>query len=254
MEKYRGKVAIVTGASAGCGVAIVEQLVAAGMKVVGLARRQERVEELAKKLKGQPGKLFARKCDMTKEQDILDAFVWTKENLGPVYVLINNAGISRPTTLADGDTKMWKEVLETNIVGVAIATREAIRDMNANKVAGHIIHINSVLGHYVAHVPNVNMYTPSKFALTAMVETLRQELVAVGSKIRISSVSPGPIDTEFAQASKGDGQGDSEFDKFFKALPKLLAEDVADAVTYVLSTPPHVQVQDVMLRPLGEQV
>lgn len=252
MNRWKGKVAIVTGASAGCGYSIAEQLVDNGVLVVGLARRKEKIEELAKSLEGKPGKLYALKADITKEEDILEAFKWVKANLGPVYILINNAGIARPSNLIDGSTAAWKEVFDTNVLGLTIATREAVKDMRENHVDGHIIHINSVLGHYVAQVPDLNVYPASKFAVTALTETLRQELNLIGSKIKVTSVSPGPVETEFPTDNKL--YKSEEYEKFFTAIPKLVGEDVADAVVYVLSTPPHAHVQELMIRPLGENV
>ncbi|EFA04837.1 farnesol dehydrogenase [Tribolium castaneum] len=250
MDRWRGKIAVVTGASAGCGAAIAEALVREGLQVVGLARRKARVQTLAEKLAPHPGKLYAVKCDMTVESDILEAFKWIKTTLGPVSILVNNAGLSQPNTLIGGNTQMWKTVLDTNVLGLSIATREALDQMMQNSIAGHIIHINSILGHYVAHVPKLNVYSASKFAVTALTETLRQELVALDSKIRVTSVSPGPVDTEFGVALH-----DSEdWKKLYNSMPKLQSEDVADAVVYVLSTPPHVQVQEMMIRPLGEPV
>jgi NADP+-dependent farnesol dehydrogenase len=153
---------------------------------VGLARRKERVDQLAQKLSSAKGKLHSLKADMTVEADIINAFKWIRENLGPVAILINNAGLSQPNTLIGGNTEMWKTVLDTNVLGLTIATREAINHMMNHQIDGHVIHINSVLGHYVAHVPKLNMYSASKFAVTALTETLRQELVALNSKIRIT--------------------------------------------------------------------
>ncbi|XP_044260590.1 farnesol dehydrogenase-like [Tribolium madens] len=248
MDRWRGKIAVVTGASAGCGAAIAEALVREGLHVVGLARRKSRIEALAQKLSSD--NLHALKCDMTLETDILEAFKWIKATLGPVSILINNAGLSQPNTLIGGNTQMWKTVLDTNVLGLSIATREAINQMMENDIAGHVIHINSILGHYVAHVPNLNVYSASKFAVTALTETLRQELVGLGSKIRITSVSPGPVDTEFGAALRGS----EDWEKLYNSMPKLQSEDVADAVVYVLSTPPHVQVHEMMIRPLGEPV
>lgn len=155
------------------------------MKVVGLARRIEKVEALAKRLSNKRGTLYPFKADITKEEDILAAFAWIKENVGVIHVLINNAGTSKNTTLSDGDTEMWRQILETNVLGLSVATREAVKDMTNNSVAGQIIHISSVLGHYVAHVPKVNMYSASKFAVRALTETLRQELLTSGTKIRV---------------------------------------------------------------------
>ncbi|KAF2902132.1 hypothetical protein ILUMI_04040 [Ignelater luminosus] len=256
MERWIGKVAIITGASAGIGAAIVEQLVEAGLKVVGLARRKEKLEELAKKLEGKKGKLYAYQTDMTKEEDILEAFQWAKNNLGPIHILVNNAGIARTTNLTNGNTKFWKEILDTNVLGLCIATREAVKDMRENNVAGHIIHINSVAGHIVPYFPDLNVYSASKYAVTALTETLRQELNSIGSKIKITSISPGMVATEIVDASyKGSGSSPApELKEFVKKFPYLQANDIADGVMYVLATPPHVQVHELMIRPIGEPV
>lgn len=85
--------------------------------------------------------------DVTKEQDILDGFQWVKKNLGAVHVLVNNAGILPNSELINGDTDSWRRTFDTNVLGLSIATREALKLMDENKIAGHIVHINSVLGH-----------------------------------------------------------------------------------------------------------
>lgn len=123
---------------------------------------------------------------MTKEEDILSAFKWTKDNLGPVHVLINNAGIARDTNLVEGDTKLWKQVLDTNILGLCVATREAVKEMRKNDISGHVIHVNSILGHKVFYFPSVSVYSASKHAVTALTETLRQELNSFGSNINVT--------------------------------------------------------------------
>ncbi|KAF5302101.1 hypothetical protein FQR65_LT08652 [Abscondita terminalis] len=245
MERWVGKVALVTGASAGCGAAIVTQLVENGLKVVGFARRKEKVEEIAKSLENKPGKLYAYKGDITKEEDILNCFKWIKDNLGPIHVLVNNAGIKRNTNLTSGDTELWRETFDTNVLGLCIATREAVKEMRTNNVDGHIIHINSLAGHRVSTVVVTNVYPASKFAVTALTETLRQELNSIGSKIKITSISPGAVKTEFREVSNLKEDLEKLSNK-----PILEANDVADAVTYVLSTPPHVQVHDILMHPL----
>lgn len=153
--------------------------------MVGIARRKERIEELANELKGEKGKLYAVKADVRKEEEILEAFKWIKENAGPVHILVNSAGIFRVTSLGNGDTQMWKDVLDVNVLALCIASREAIKDMKANNVDGHIIHINSIGGHRPG-VPTSNLSGASKYCVTALTETLRQELNATGSKIKIS--------------------------------------------------------------------
>lgn len=141
--------------------------------------------ELAENLENGRGKLYALKCDITKEQDILNAFKWTIENLGPIHVLVNNAGTTCPSSVHAGKTEEWKLILDTNILGLSIATREAIKNMRENGVDGHIIHINSICGHYINEMPN-HMYYASKYGVTALTEVLRRELVKLESKIRVT--------------------------------------------------------------------
>lgn len=186
MERWVGKVAVVTGSSAGIGAAIVVDLANAGMIVVGLARRAERVEALKSQTKGT---IHAMQCDVTSEADITKTFKWIVENLGGVDVLINNAGILRNGNLtAAGNTAVIKEVLDTNVLGVVLCTREAFQSMKSRNVDGHIIIINSVAGHYVPNLPGMalNIYSPSKHALTAMTEVLRQEFLREGTKVKIT--------------------------------------------------------------------
>lgn len=154
--------------------------------MVGLARRKEVIEELANKLQDKEGELYALKADLTKESDILDAIQWVKDNLGSIDILINNAGLFKYNTLLKGETQEWKQTFDTNVLGLCIATREVANYMVENEIAGHIIHINSIVGHKVINYPNMNVYPASKFAVTALTETLRNELVTLGSKIKIT--------------------------------------------------------------------
>ncbi|KAJ8932631.1 hypothetical protein NQ314_014561 [Rhamnusium bicolor] len=240
MDRWVGKVAIVTGASSGIGAAIAEQLVEHGLQVVGLARRKERIEQLAEKLIGEKGKLFAIKTDISKEEDILNAFKWVKENLGPVHILVNNAGIGVPKNLTDGDTEDWKKLFQVNVMGPCIATREAVRDMRANNVDGHIIHINSIAGNQILNIPNLNVYSASKFALRALAETLRLELNNLKLKIKITNLSPGAVNTEIIPQEMRESE---VFKKLIEEKQFMEGADIADSVIYVLSTPPHVQVK-----------
>jgi NADP+-dependent farnesol dehydrogenase len=201
MDRWVGKVAVVTGASSGIGAGISEFLVDQGLivseatpktpiigsfQVVGLARRSELVEELAKKLTGKKGQLHAVKADVSNEEDVVKAFKWVEDNLGHVHILINNAGVAKENFLCNGDAAAWKGTLDVNVLGLCIATREAVKSMTANNINGHIIHINSVAGHKIPNFPGINIYTASKHAVTALAETLRQEFNHLGSKIKIT--------------------------------------------------------------------
>lgn len=152
--------------------------------MVGLARRKDLLDQLAQELISAKGKFHPVQVDMTKEEDILRGFQWTKENVGPVHILVNNAGLATTGTLLDGETAEWKNVLDVNVLGLCIATREATRVMRQEGIDGHVVHINSVFGHKAVGVYNV--YSATKHAVGALTETLRQELNAAGSKIKIT--------------------------------------------------------------------
>jgi NADP+-dependent farnesol dehydrogenase len=192
MEKWVGKVAVVTGASAGIGAAIFKDLAAAGVHVVGLARRKEKMEALIKEVKNAPGKMYAVQCDITSETSIREAFEWVAAQLGGCDILINNAGCEKYTGILDeGSMELMRTVVETNILGLLLCTKEAFRQMKARDNYGYIVNINSIVGHKVPFVagvkPWLNIYSGSKHALTATTEVLRQELIFMkNEKVRVS--------------------------------------------------------------------
>ncbi|GFG32642.1 hypothetical protein Cfor_04747, partial [Coptotermes formosanus] len=238
MQRWKDKVAVVTGASSGIGAAVVVQLVRQGLQVVGLARRIDRVQELSDRLTEGPGKLHPIKCDLSKEEDILSAFEEVKKELGGVDILVNNAGVVHQSLLSEGSTDEWRNMLDVNVLALSVCTREALRSLNErNKDEGHVIHINSIAGHYNLSTPGFHMYSATKHAVTALTEGLRVELVSQGSKIRVTSISPGLVDTELLRA----GAKSLDPEELFTRLPSLKPSDVADAVVYVLSTPSNVQ-------------
>ncbi|CAH0557400.1 unnamed protein product [Brassicogethes aeneus] len=242
-ERWVGKVAIVTGASSGIGADIAKELVKKGLKVVGLARRSERITELAGTLTNEPGKLYSVKCDVSKEEDVLSAFKWVKENVGLVHILINNAGLIQGTNLIEGDVQKWKTTFDVNVLGLLICTREAVKVMKEYKIDGHIVNINSVAGHYHYYSPALNVYPATKHAVTNLTESLRKEFNANDLKIKVTSVSPGAVETEIG--------GDTQWT--LKNIPILNPEDISEGIIYALSTKPHVQVHELMIRPVGEQ-
>ncbi|KAF5288874.1 hypothetical protein FQA39_LY03753 [Lamprigera yunnana] len=252
MQRWKGKVAVVTGASSGIGAALTLSLLKEGLIVVGIARRKEKIQELSTN-----ENLYAVRGDITKEEDVLNGFKWIKDNLGPIHILVNSAGVLRITSLIDGCMELWKYVIDANVMGLCIATREAIKTMREYNIDGHIVHVNSIVGHKVINFPNLNVLCASKHAVTALTETLRLELNSIGSKIKISSVSPGIVNTKFvANACGGSDQSETSNTLLseLKNSPSLNASDVADAILYVLSTPLHVQIHELIIKPLGEAV
>lgn len=237
---------MVTGASSGIGAAITKELVNKGLRVVGMARRIDNIEALSASLQSAPGQLYPVKADLTLENEVSSVFRWVKSNLGGVDILVNSAGTASANSLVDGPIENWRYILELNILGLSICTKEALQSMKERNVDdGHIVHINSVSGHIVPPVSDpVFMYAASKAANVSLTEGLRRELVQMNSKIRVTSISPGMVRTDLAEAS---GLTDPYEDN-----PYLEPQDVADAVLYALGTPPHVQVHELIIRPIGE--
>ncbi|KAL7048564.1 hypothetical protein ACKWTF_003398 [Chironomus riparius] len=258
MEKWRGKIAVVTGASAGIGISIVKSLVSYGVNVVGLARRVEKVEELANELKDAAGKVYAYKCDVADQESVKAAFQWVEEKFGGVDILVNNAGVYKFIRILDeGDAlnNDLKQIVDVNLMGVIYCTRAAFATMKKRDY-GYIVNINSIGGHFIPfpteNVPSYNIYSASKYGVTATNEVLRQELATseFGEKIRITSISPGEVKTDMVEVAGFSGT----VDEYFSCIPYLLPEDIAESVVYVLSTPSRANVTELMIRPTAEKV
>lgn len=150
-----------------------------------MARRKDKLEELAAKLSNQKGQIYPIQTDLSKEEEILNAFKIIKEKLGSVSILVNNAGVAYYGLLLDESNENTADTFLVNVVGLCTATKEAVKSMRENSIAGHIFNINSVLGHEVLNIRHTS-YPASKHAVTALTETLRLEFVALGLKIKIT--------------------------------------------------------------------
>lgn len=194
MERWTGKVAIISGASSGIGSAVAIDLVKAGLTVVGLARRAERVDELQKSIPANAkGKLYSLKCDVSNDDDVKKAFEWIEKTFGAVHVLVNNAGVSVLTSITEeGNDEKLKNVIQTNLWGLVSTTKKFFTLVKKYNVVGaHIININSVLGHDVfptplGRNPIYNVYPATKYGVTAVTETLRQEFSYHGLKTKVT--------------------------------------------------------------------
>lgn len=188
MDRWVGKVAVVTGASSGIGAVLVKELAKAGMVTIGLARRVERIQQLKTQLSEEAAcQLFAMSCDVSKEESISSTFAEIVDKFGGVDILVNNAGVVRETALlSDDGAQPLKDILDTNVLGLTLCSRKAFKSMQDRNVAGHIVHINSIVGHKVLNFPHMNMYSASKHAVTAITETMRNELRELGSKVKVS--------------------------------------------------------------------
>ncbi len=245
-------IAIITGASSGIGLAIAHRLAATGYNLAICARREPLLQEVAQSLhhqyRHQNIDILAQSVDLRDEAQILSFFAAVQARWGRLDVLINNAGLGHKESLMTGKTEAWREMWDVNVLALCICTREAVSLMqatgNSPVDAGHIVHISSMSGHRVPAITGV--YSATKFAVRSLSETLRRELREAHSHIRITSISPGIVETEFAEKYH---QSPEQAQATYSQFPVLQADDIANAVAYAISQPTHVEINDILLRP-----
>ena len=244
MSPWKGRVALVTGASAGIGAAVTRRLLAEGMRVVGCARRVDRVQEMMKNADPSGERSLALAVDLRNLSEIEAMFQVIRDKWGGIDVLINNAGLGHNAPLLSGDPEHWREMLEVNVLALSVCTKEAVKDMRERGDNGYIIHLGSMSGHRVPGGSGI--YSATKFAVRSLTEGLRAELRALESNIRVSALSPGFVETEFAEQYHKSSEKAVETYSRFKVLD---VEDMANSIVYMLSSPPHMQVHDLLVRP-----
>ncbi|XP_017881138.1 farnesol dehydrogenase-like [Ceratina calcarata] len=245
MDQWYGKLALVTGASSGIGEAITIALLHHNVNVVGLARRLDKMKKLEEQMKSAGGKFYPVRCDVRKEQEILDAFKFV-EQLGGADILVNNAGLGFHETISDGSIEHMKTILDVNVLAAAICTREITKSIKQRGSRGHIININSILGHNAMLVKSSgSLYEVSKYGITAMSEVLRREMTQLKLPIKVTSLSPGFVNTDMPVIKDVAGENWSE------KVPHLESKDIADGALYVLGTPANVQVNELTITPMA---
>nr|XP_018669275.1 dehydrogenase/reductase SDR family member 11-like isoform X1 [Ciona intestinalis] len=250
IDRWIGKLAVVTGASAGIGEAIVKKLVGHGMKVVGCARNEEKLKQIASEINGKcQGEMFPFKCDVKEISQIQDLFKFVKEKFGTTHVMINNAGIAFDIPLISTKPEEMKATLDVNVLATTVCMREAVQIMQGSGVDnGHVVNMCSLAGHKTGYIA---MYTGTKYAIRAITECMRMELRQAKSHIRFTSVSPGYVETSFAPTMYSNEPGRA--DALYNSMKCLQPNDIADGIIYALSAPPHVDVNEIILRPVEQQ-
>ncbi|MFK8181842.1 MAG: SDR family NAD(P)-dependent oxidoreductase [Phormidesmis sp.] len=239
-------VAMVTGASSGIGLAIARRLASEGYDLAICARREQRLIEVTEMLSRQGVEVLCQVVDLRDETQILSFFAAVKAKWNRLDVLINNAGLGHKESLMNGKTDAWREMLDVNVLALCICTREAIQLMQPAN-SGHIMHVSSMSGHRVPAITGI--YSATKFAVRSHAETLRRELRAANSDIRITAISPGIVETEFAEKYHGSAE---KAKATYSQFPVLKAVDIANAIAYALSQPAYVEVNDILLRPRAQ--
>ena len=246
--RVAGKLVFITGASSGIGAACARRFAAQGARLVLWARRRDRLERLATELRA------AHRVPVSIAQvDVRDRAGVQREGEALVRgdgvpdVLLNNAGLaSGLSKLHEGDFEDWDKMIDTNIKGVLNVTRTILPHMVARRT-GHVVNIGSTAGHMV--YPGGNVYNATKFAMRALNEGMNLDVA--GTAIRVSSVDPGFVETEFSEVRF---HGDAERAKaVYKGFRPLSADDVADAISYVVNLPDHVNILDMVLMPTAQR-
>ncbi|MTH52537.1 SDR family NAD(P)-dependent oxidoreductase [Bacillus mangrovi] len=247
MKSIKGKTAIITGASSGIGEAVARKLASEGANVVLAARREDKIRELADELKGSySAEVLAITTDVTSKQDVEDLVKQTKEAFGQVDILINNAGVMLLSFLKNDMVDQWEQMVDVNIKGVLFGVHSVLPGM-LEKGTGHIVNISSVAGHEV--MPSSAVYSATKYAVRALSMGMEKELA--DTPVRVTNISPGAVETELPSHIT-DEEVQDLFKDMLSGVKPLDSVDIAEAIYYALSQPDHVDVNEVIIRPVNQ--
>jgi len=242
-----GMKVLVTGASSGIGRACADAFAARGCGLLLVARRKDRLDELASALQELHGtEVLTTSLDVRDRGAVEDWVGGLSGDWVGIDILVNNAGLSRGIEpLHEGDISDWEEMIDTNVKGLLYVTRAVLPGM-VDRGHGHVINIGSIAGHEV--YPGGNVYCATKHAVTALNRGLAIDTLGTG--VRVSSVDPGMVETEFSLVRfHGDAERASGV---YDGLEPLSGEDVADAVVFCATRPVHANVREMILMPSAQ--
>jgi NADP-dependent 3-hydroxy acid dehydrogenase YdfG len=247
MGALDGKVATITGASSGIGEATAIALAKEGAKVALLARRGDRLSDLAGRIEKDGGEALPLEVDATDHGRVEAAIGEIKGSLGGLHLMINNAGVMLLGPVDGAPVDEWRRMIDINLLGLLYCTREALPVIRESG-GGHIVNVSSVAGR-TAHLGNA-VYNMTKWGVTGFSEALRQE--ALHSNIRVTCIEPGYVETEL-QGHNENPMVVEQLEKFRDSLDPLHADDIANAILYAVTQPEHVNVNEVLVRPTKQQ-
>jgi NADP-dependent 3-hydroxy acid dehydrogenase YdfG len=249
-ESLKNTVALVTGASSGIGAAAARALAADGACVAIAARRRDRLEQLAAEIGG--GQSLVIDADLTEESGARRAVEQTVSQLGRLDILVNNAGVMLLGPIVDAPIDEWDRMLRVNVEGLLHCTHAALPHLlraaeDGPRRVADIVNISSTAGRTASS--GTGVYNATKWAVNAFSESLRQEVTK--RHVRVALVEPGAVTTELVEQNRPEVQtmirqrlGDGE---------RLAAEDIADAIRFVVTRPRHVAVNEILVRPTGQE-
>jgi NADP-dependent 3-hydroxy acid dehydrogenase YdfG len=240
------KIILITGASSGIGQACARLFAKQGAKLILCARRQDRIENLAKELE----ELYKTKClplllDVQDKAQVENRLGALPDDWQAIDILINNAGLALSSDpIQEGSLENWDKMIDTNIKGLLYVTRVVLPGM-LKRAYGHIINIGSIAGQEC--YTNGNVYCATKFAVKALSKSMRLDLI--GSAIRVTEIAPGAVETEFSEVRWDDKE---KAKAFYEDFNPLFAEDIADAAYYCLTRPAHVDIAEMTIMPTAQ--
>jgi NADP-dependent 3-hydroxy acid dehydrogenase YdfG len=251
-DRLDGTVALVTGASSGIGEAAALALAEQGAAVALTARRADRLEALAAKIRENGGSVLALTADVSDEQQAREAVERTVTELGRLDTLVNNAGVMLLGPAVGAPLEEWQRMVEVNVLGLLYCAHAALPHLlraaedGARRVAD-MVNISSVAGRRATIGSGV--YNATKHAVGAFSESLRQEVT--GRHVRVSLVEPGAVETELFGHNRPEIQ--EQLGQRFTGLERLQSSDIADAITYIVTRPRHVAINEILIRPTEQQ-
>jgi 3-hydroxy acid dehydrogenase/malonic semialdehyde reductase len=241
------KIAIITGATSGFGMATAKLLASNNYNLIITGRRNQILNDFKLDLESTYNiAVLALNFDVRNQKDVAKAIASIPHEWRNIDVLVNNAGLASGLShIQDGNIDDWDKMLDTNVKGLLYVTREVVQFMIQQK-KGHIVNISSIAGHEVYEKGNV--YCASKHAVEALTKSMRIDLVK--HDIKVTSIAPGMAETEFSIVRF---HGNTEAaKKVYEGFTPLLAEDIADAILYVITRPQHVCINEMLIMPTNQ--
>lgn len=247
-----GTVSLVTGASSGIGEATAMQLARLGASVALVARRRERLQELAERIGAEGGRALVIEADIGSREQAEDAVERTVSELGRLDTLVNNAGMMLLGPIESAPLTEWEQMLSVNVAGLLYCAHAALPALLAAagdepRHVADMVNISSVAGR-IARLGS-GAYNLTKFGIGAFSESLRQEMTE--RHVRVSLVEPGVVETELSSHNRAEIR--EQISGTFAGVERLRADDIADAIAYIVTRPRHVAVNELLVRPTEQQ-
>jgi NADP-dependent 3-hydroxy acid dehydrogenase YdfG len=251
-QGLEGTVALVTGASSGIGAATAASLSANGAAVALAARRKDRLEDLAASIRAHGGTALVLECDLISEQQAVDAVERTVAELGRLDTLVNNAGVMLLGPIVGAPVSEWEQMVELNVLGLVYCAHAALPHLlraaeDGPRRVADLVNISSVAGRVAGRGRGV--YNLTKFGVGAFSESLRQEVTK--RHVRVSLVEPGIVATELASHNRDEVL--ETMRPQMADIEPMQAEDIADAISYIVTRSRHVAVNEILIRPTEQE-